>query len=265
MFEALGYDFIQRSLAAGLVLSLMAPLIGSFLVAQRYSLMADTLAHVSLLGVALGLLLDINPLVSALVVSLAAAWAIEGLRERESSSTDSILAIFLWAGLAGAVVLISLSKGFTVNLFSYLFGDIAAVQPAELWAICGLGAVVLLVFWGFRKEFFALALDKELAQASGIQSKIYNRLLVLMAATTVALASKVMGVLLIGALMVIPFTAAANLNRSFKASLIISILISVLSVTLGLALSFQYDLAPGGAIVLCALGFYLLSTLARRR
>jgi len=265
MLEALSYDFIQRSLAAGLVLSLIAPLIGSFLVAQRYSLMADTLAHVSLFGVALGLLMGINPLASALVVSLVAAWAIEGLRDRGKSSTDSILAIFLWAGLAGAVVLISLSKGFNINLFSYLFGDIASVQPTELWAIGGLGGIVLLIFWGFRKEFFSLALDEELAQASGIPSKLYNRVLVLMAATTVALASKVMGVLLIGALMVIPFTAAANLQRSFRASLIIAVLISVVSVTLGLALSFQFDLAPGGAIVLCALAFYLVSTALRPR
>ena len=157
MLEALSYDFIQRSLLAGLVLALMAPLIGSFLVARRYSLMADTLAHVSLFGVALGLLMGIHPLASALVTSLLAAWAIEGMRERQGGSAESILAIFLWGGLAGAVVLISLSNGFKINLFNYLFGDISGVNPEELLAICLLGALVIFIFWG---------LDIELIQSS---------------------------------------------------------------------------------------------------
>ena len=265
MLEALSYDFIQRSLWAGLILAMTAPLIGSFLVARRYSLMADALAHVSLFGVGLGLLLGIHPLAAALVTALLTAWVIEGIRERQGGSADTLLAIFLWGGLAGAVVLVSLAHGFKVNLYNYLFGDIAGVQPEELWVITLLGSLVILVFWAFRKEFFALALDEELAKASGIRARVYNRVLILMAAITVALAARVMGVLLIGALMVIPFSAAANLNKSFFVTLLVSVGLSMSSVTLGIALSYRYDLAPGGTIVLCALGFFLLSLLFRSK
>ncbi|MDT8446185.1 MAG: metal ABC transporter permease [bacterium] len=264
MLELFQFEFIRRGFAAGLILAVCAPLIGSFLVARRYSLLADTLAHVSLLGVALGLLIQVNPLLSALAVSLLAAWAIEALRERQGEAGDSLLAIFLWGGLAGAVVLISLAQGFQVNLFGYLFGDIAGVQPNELYLIAGLGGLVSLSVWLFRRQLFALALDEDLARASGINARLYNRILVLLAALTVSLAARVLGVLLVGALMVIPFAAASHWAQGFRRALALSLVFSVLSVVLGLLASYQYNLAPGGAIVLAALGFYLSSTWRRR-
>ena len=264
MIEALQYGFIQRSLFAGLILGLTAPLIGSFLVIRRYSLMADSLAHVSLLGVALGLLLEVNPLAAALLTALIAAWAIESMVEKRLGEADNILAIFLWGGLAGAAVVISLAGGFQASLFSYLFGDISGVQPEEVWIIALLGGLIVLVFLAFNKKFFALAVDPELARASGINGAFYNRLLVLMAAVTVALAARILGVLLIGALMVIPFSAARNWGRGFGFSLGLALVISVISVLTGLMISYQFNLAPGGAIVLCALFFYGISSLAAK-
>lgn len=265
MVELFQFEFVQRSFLAGLILAFCAPLIGSFLVAKRYSLLADTLAHVSLLGVALGLLLEINPLYSALGVSLVAAWAIEALREKHhESGADSLLAIFLWGGLAGAVVLVSLARGFQVNLFGYLFGDIAGVQPGETWLIGGLGLLVVVTVTAFRRQFFALALDEDLAQASGINARFYNRLLVLLAALTVSLAARVLGVLLVGALMVVPFAAAARWAQAFRPALFLAVGISVFSVVAGLLASYHFNLAPGGAIVLVALAIYLLGSLKGR-
>jgi zinc transport system permease protein len=259
MLEIFQYDFMVRAFIAGLAIAIIAPLIGTFLVVRRYSLMADTLAHVSLLGVSFGLLLRINPIVTALGISVLASAAIEKLRRERKIFGESVLALFLTGSLAIATVLISISKGFNGSLFSYLFGSIATVSQIDLYLILSLGLVVLLTVYLLYKELFAISFDEELAGVNGLPVKVLNLALVALAAITVSLSMRIVGVLLISALMVIPVLAAMQYKRNFKQTLWLAVLFSLLSVLVGLVSSYYLDLASGGTIVIIALIIFFLS------
>lgn len=263
MPEIFQFDFMIRAFVAGLTIAFVAPMIGIFLVVRRYSLMADTLAHVSLAGVAIGLLAKINPLTTGIIAPVVSAICIEKLRSVKKISGESLLALFLSGSLAIAIVLLSLAKGFNANLFSFLFGSISTVAPGDLYLIVGLGILVLTTILAFYKELFSVSFDEELAKASGIRTQAFNLILTILAAVTVALAMRVVGVLLIGALMVIPVIAAMQFGWSFRQTLLLAIAFSFLSVFLGLFLSFYLDLASGGTIVVIALIIFLLSLLNR--
>lgn len=254
-----------RAFAAGSIIGIIAPLIGTFLVVRRFSRLADTLAHVSLAGVAIGLLTRTDPVISAVAVCVLTALAVEKLRESDKIFGESALAIFLWSGMAVAVVIISLAKGFNVGLFSFLFGSITTVTPGDLYLIGVLGVLVILMVAIFYKELFFVSSDEELAQVSGINAHAFNRVLMILAAITIALSMRIVGILLIGALMVIPVITAMHFSRSFKQTLLISVAISLISVIIGLFLSYYYDLASGGTIVLVSLMIFLAGLLFRQR
>jgi len=259
MLEIFQFDFMLRAFAAGIIIAIIAPPIGAFLIIRRYSLMADTLAHISLLGIAIGLLTGINPIGAAIVVSILGAVGIERLRGGKKIAGDSALALFLSGSLAIAVVLIGLTRGFNIDLFSFLFGSIATVSISDLYFILGLGIVVLTIIIFFYKELFLVSFNEELAQASGISAKIFNLVLIVLAAITVSLAIRTIGALLIGALTVIPVLAAFQYERSFKQTIFLSIIFSLVSVISGLFLSFYFALPSGGIIVVVALAIFLLS------
>lgn len=248
-----------RAFIAGSMISIIAPLIGCFLVVRRYSLMADTLAHVSLVGVAIGLLTHGNPVATSTITSGVAALGIEKLRTSRKIFGESILALFLSGSLAVASVLISIAKGFNTNLFTYLFGSITTVSLNDLYFIGVLGLVVLISIILLYKELFLVTTDEELAQVNGVNPKIFNTLLVIMAAITVSLSMNIVGILLVGALMIIPVITAMQIAHSFKQTLILSVVFSLFSVVSGLFLSYYFDLASGGTIVLIALVIFLLS------
>jgi zinc transport system permease protein len=255
MLEIFQYGFMVRAFAAGTMIGIIAPLIGTFLVIRRYSRLADTLAHVSLAGVAVGLLTRTDPVVSAIVISVSTAFCVEKLRFRKGIFGESVLALFLWSGMAVAVVIISIARGFNVGLFSFLFGfgSITTIAPSDLYFVGILGALVLLLVIICYKELFIVSFDEELAQVNGIKAKSFNMFLVILAAVTVSLSMRVVGILLIGALMVIPVITAMQFSRSFKQTLIVSVVISLCSVVAGLFLSYYFDLASGGTIVLVAM------------
>jgi zinc transport system permease protein len=257
--EFLEYAFMQRALAAGLVIGVIAPLIGSFLVVRSYTRLADTLAHVSLAGVAGGLMAGLDPVLGAVCVSALAAMGVEALRARGRMVADAALAIFLWGGLALAVVIVSVSYGFNADLFGFLFGSIATVGNKDLMVICVLGGIVAMCVVLYYRELFLVSWSEELARASGIKVRFLNHLLVLTAAFTVALSLRVVGLLLVGALMSIPVLAATQVARSFRGVVAISIGLSVFSVVTGLFASYHLDLASGGTIVLVAVGLFMLS------
>lgn len=259
MLEIFQYDFMVRAFEAGIAIGIIAPLIGTFLVVRRYSLMADTLAHVSFAGVAIGLLLKINPIFSAIVLSVVAAFGIESLRSARRIFGESVLALFLSGSLALAVIILSLAKGFNANLFSYLFGSISTVSTTDLWVTLVLAVVVFFDVVFLYKEIFFASFDAELAEASGLPVKMINITTVMLAAVAIALSIRIVGVLLIGALMVIPSISAMQYGRSFRATLILSVIFSLLSVIMGLFASYYFDLASGGAIVLVALFIFLIS------
>ncbi len=265
MFEIFNYDFMVRAFQAGIAIGIVAPVIGMFLVVRRYSLMADTLAHVSLAGVAVGLLLAVNPIFSAIALSVAAAVGIEGLRNSKRVFSESVLALFLSGSLAVAVVILSIAKGFNANLFSYLFGSISTVSPTDVWITVALAAVVFLSVFLFYKELFFVSFDEEVAQASGLPVKRLNLMIVILAALAVALSIRIVGVLLIGALMVIPVIAAMQYGRSFRTTLFISVAFSLISVIVGLFSSYYLDIASGGAIVLVALAIFLISIIFTKK
>lgn len=248
-----------RAFEAGIAIGIVAPLIGIFLVVRRYSLMADTLAHVSFAGVAIGLLLKINPIFTAIGLSVVAGFGIEYLRSSRRLFGDSILALFLSGSLAIAVIILSLSEGFNANLFSYLFGSISTVSTTELIVIITLSIVVILDVLFLYKELFFTSYDTELAQASGLPVKMINITMVTMTAVAVAISISIVGVLLVGALMVIPVISAMQYGRGFRYTLILSVIFSLISVILGLISSYYYDIASGGAIVMIALIIFLIS------
>ena len=185
MFSIFQYDFIVRAFTAGVITAVIAPAIGMFLVVRRYSLMADTLAHVSLVGVAVGLLTNVSPVVGSLIVAVVASVAIESLRESKKIFGESILALFLSGGLAVAVVIISLGHGFSVNLMSYLFGSITTVTASDIRIIAVSGVLIMAVLTVFYKELFCVAFNEELAAASGMNVRALNIALIVLAAVTV--------------------------------------------------------------------------------
>ena len=254
------YDFMLRALAAGILSALTVPAIGMFLVVRRYSNLPDTLAHASLLGVAIGLLCHISPIRTALIVGILVALAIEWTRDTAAGYSESILTLFLFGSLGTALVIISATHGLSANLFSYLFGSITTVQSSDLWLMLGISVGVLgILRWRYR-IFFLIALDPDLAQAHGIPVRRYHFLLVFLAALTIGIALQSLGALLIGALMVIPVLTALQLRTSFIRTLFFSIFYALCSVIIGLIAAQYFNIAAGGAIVVSLVVLFLLTT-----
>jgi len=252
------YGFIIRGIEAGVIVALIAPLIGIFLVLRRYSLIADTLAHISLSGIALGLLLGISPVFTALVTVLLASLGIERLRFSRRVYGESALALFLSGSLALAVVLLSLAHGLNANLFNYLFGSIVTVTKNDVRAILILAFVVIIVLGAFYKELVYATFDEEAARVSGVPVRIVNTVLVMLSALTVSLAIPIVGVLLVAALIVIPVVAALQLRKSFTRTIVYAEFISLFSVISGIFVSFYLNLSTGGVIVLITLAIFIL-------
>ncbi|MBI5787653.1 MAG: metal ABC transporter permease [Candidatus Schekmanbacteria bacterium] len=264
MAEIFQFDFMIRAFIAGIAVAVIAPLIGLFLVVRRYSLMSDTLAHISLLGVTIGFLTNISPLLMAVLLASCSAFGMEKLRSHKKFSGDAILSLFLSGSLALAVIMISFIRGLNVNLLSFLFGSISTVSVNDLYFIVSLCLLVLATITGFYKELFLVSLDEELAAANGIKIKTFNLTLIILAAISVSLSIKIVGALLIGALMTIPVMTAIQFRCSFRETLLLSILFSLLSVVSGLFLSYYLGWASGGTIVIVALLIFLLSLVAEK-
>lgn len=250
------YSFIIRAFEAGTIVAIIAPLIGTFLVLRRYSLIADTLSHVSLAGLSLGTFLGINPLFTALGVTLASSFGIDRLRSARKIYGESVLALFLSGSLAIAVILFGLAKNFNTKLINYLFGSILTVTATEVYTILILGILILLVIKLFYKELVFTTFDEEAAKVSGIPTKFINSLLIILSALTVSLSIPIVGVLLISALIVIPTITALEFKTSLIRSIMYAEIISLFSVLSGIVLSFYFNLATGGTIVLIMLTIF---------
>lgn len=265
IYEMLHYPFMQRAFAAGLIIALLAAMSGSFIVLRRYSLLSETLAHVSLVGVSVGLLFGLSPLWMAVAASLIASWLIEYLRSVHGMYSDSILAIFLSGSLALAIVIVSISGSFNASLFSYLFGSILSVSNEDLMIMSFFGAIAMALLVLFFKELYFIAFDEEVARTSGIRVLALNFMLVSIIAVIIALSIRVVGTLLIGALMVIPPVAAIRFGMGFFKTTLLSIAIALISVIIGLSASYFFSLPSGAAIVLCLLVIFVLALIVNRR
>jgi len=265
MLEIFQYDFMQRAFVAGLIIAILASISGTFVVLKRYSMISETLAHSALVGVAVGLVAGYNPLWMAVIVAVFSAWLIEYLRSSFSLYSDAILAILLSGSLAIAVIIVSLGGAFNNSLFSYLFGSILSVSDEDVTTILIFGTLSLALLLTFSKELYFIAYDEEVAKTSGIKVKLLNYLLVTVVAIIIALSIRVVGSLLIGALMVIPSVAALQYRVGFLATMIISFIFAILSVIAGITLSFYFSLPSGATIVICVLVLFIISLVINKK
>lgn len=261
MFEIFHYDFMIRAFAAGLIIAGCLPLLGGFLVARRYSLIADSLAHVSLAGVGASFLLGFTPVLIALPVAVGGAILLEWLRQNKQISGETSLAILMSSGLALAVVLTNLAHGARADFNSYLFGSITTTSPQDLvilaFAAVGVAAVIL---WNYRPYLY-IAFSEDGARIAGYKVKELNYILAAATAIMVVLSLRIVGGLLISALLVIPIVTAGRFAKSFAQTITLAIALALVSVIVGLVLAFYVGLAAGGAIVLTAMAIFLLSLL----
>ena len=266
--EFLEPAFMQRALLAAVAVGLTAPAVGIYLLQRRLALLGDGLGHVALTGVALGFLLGTAPILTAVVVATLGAVAVELIRARARTGGDVALAMLFYGGIAGGVLLIGLSPGGSnANLVAYLFGSLTTVGSGDLMSICLLAAGVLAVTVGLRRTLFAVCFDEEFATASGLPVRAANLLLAVTTAVTVTVAMRIVGLLLVSALMVVPVAAAQQLTRGFRSTLVGSLLVGVLVSVGGVVLSWYADVASGASIVVLAIVVFSLTavTAAVRR
>jgi zinc transport system permease protein len=245
-------DFMRLAFAAGAVVGVVAPAVGFFLVQRRMSLIGDGIGHAAFAGVATGYLLGVSPVAAALVASVLAAIGIEWLRGRHGTAGDQALALVFYTGIAAGVVLISAAGALNANLFAFLFGSILTITNQDLALIASLGAAGLALIAVLYRGLVAVSLDAEGARVSGVPVTLLNVLLAVLAGVTIAVSMRIVGILLIAALMVLPVIAASQLAWSISSTIFVAMVIGLLSVLSGLSVSYYADLAPGGAIVLVA-------------
>jgi zinc transport system permease protein len=259
MFDS---EFMRLAFAVGAIVGVLAPTVGFFLVQRGMSLIGDGIGHVAFAGVALGVLLDISPVLTALVAAVVGAVGIEWLRARRGAAGDQALALVFYTGLAAGVVLISLADSLNVNLFAYLFGSILTVTREDLALIAVFGAIALVLIALFYRALCAVVLDEEGARVAGLPIGALNGLVAALAALTIALSMQIVGILLIAALMVLPVTAATRIAWSMRSTLLLSAAIGLGSVLVGLTASYHADIPPGGTIVLVAAATALVAMAA---
>jgi zinc transport system permease protein len=256
--------FFQRALIGGLLIGLTAPLMGVFLVLRRLSMIGDTLAHVSIAGVALGFLINVYPVAVGLVFAILASFAIERLRKAYRTYAELSIAIIMSGGVALATLLFTLGKGFNVNVMSYFFGSIYTLDKIDLTVVAGVTVLVLLVVLFNFKEMFLMFFDEEAAGVSGLPLRMYNIVITLLTALVISVSIKIVGALLVSSLLTIPVACSLIVARSFKHSVILAVLFSELSVLAGLIIAGVYDLAPGASIVLLLILALIISLFFKR-
>ena len=262
MLDVLEPEFMRLALGAGAVVGVLAPAVGFFLVQRRQSLVGDGIGHVAFAGVAAGILLDVSPVLTALVAAVLGGVAIELLRSRGGTAGDQALALVFYTGIALGVVLVSLAGALDVDLFQYLFGSLRTVTRGDLVLIAALGGVGLATIALLYRPFAALAVDEEGARVAGLPIGGLNVALATLAAVTVALSMRVVGILLVAALMVLPVSAATRVAWSMRSAFLLSLVFGLVAVLVGLTLSYYADLPPGGTIVLVSAAGFVLALVA---
>ncbi len=253
MLDLLDYEFMRRALVAAFLTGLAAPAVGTYLVQRRLALLGDGIGHIALTGVALGVLTGRAPLLTAVVVAAAGALVIELLRAHAGTSGDVALALLFYGGIAGGVLIIGLAGESAATLNKYLFGAITTVSADDLVVVWVLAVAVLAFAIGLWPQLFAVCQDEEHARVSGVPARTYGLLIAVLAAVTVTVSMRTVGLLLVSALMVVPVATAQQLTRSFRSTFALAMLLGVVASLAGVVTSFHADTAPGPTIVLLAL------------
>lgn len=273
--EIIGFlsdPLMQRSLVAAIIVGLVAPVMGTYLVQRKLSLLGDGIGHVALTGVALGWIVgaamglverDALAIPGAVVTAIIGALAIEFVRERGRTNGDIALALMFYAGIAGGVVLIGIAGGTNANLMGYLFGSISTVSQLDLLLIAGLGLIILVIGFGMRGLLFAVSHDEEFARASGLPVRLANMVIAVIAALTVTVAMRVVGLLLVSAIMILPVAVAQLVTMSFRRTMTVAMFTGVTVCIVGLSITYWYPLSPGATIVMVAVAAYTLIAVAK--
>ncbi|MFF2090271.1 metal ABC transporter permease [Paenibacillus sp. NPDC058174] len=256
--EILGSEFFQRALIGGVLIGITAPLIGIFLVLRRLSMIGDTLSHVSIAGVALGFLIGVYPVAVGLLFAIAASFAIEKLRKAYKTYAELSIAIIMSGGVALASILFTLGKGFNVNVNGYLFGSIYTLGNIDIVTIAIVTVVVLVAMRTQVKELFLLTFDEDAAAVSGLPVRFYNVMISVLTALVISASIKIVGALLVSALLTIPAACSLIIARSFRQTIFAVVIIGELAVVFGLLIAGVWNLAPGGTIVLLLIAILLV-------
>src|SRR5690625_2867143 len=266
MIQALfEYEFIRYSFVSGVIAGLIAPLVGTFIVIRRLSLIADALSHVTLGGIAFGVYLSsifavtINPLITGIIFSILGALGIERLRSVYKHYQELAIPIIMSLGIAVGIVFLSLANGFNQDLFGYLFGSISAVSLNDLILISVIGVIVLSFIFLLYKELFMVSFDEEYANVMNINKWIYIAFIIVVA-LVISASMRIVGILLVSALMTLPVASAMRVTSSFRQLMFTSVVFGEISVITGLILSFYLNISPGGTIVLVSI-LILLGTI----
>lgn len=257
-------EFMRNALLAGVFVGLAAPAIGIFLVQRRLALMGDGIGHVAFTGVAAGILTNTAPVGTAIVAAVLGAILIETMRARGRTQGDVALALIFYGGIAGGVFLASFAPSGGSGLFGYLFGSVLTVSRGELLAVAIVSALVVVLTTGLRKELFAVSYDEEVARVSGLPVRALNLAIAITAAVTIAVTMKVVGILLVSAMLVVPVAAVQQVTRTFAATFLGSMLLGVAVCVGGLLAAYYLDVYPASTIVLSAIGAFLVAALFGR-
>ncbi|MFD2761475.1 metal ABC transporter permease [Lentibacillus juripiscarius] len=268
--DFLEYDFLRHTFYTGLLIGIIAPLLGTFIVVRRLSLIADALSHVTLAGIAFGLFVDkkfaigVAPLYSGMGFSVLGSIFIEKLRAVYNAYQELAIPIILSGGVGLSVIFIALADGFNTDLFNYLFGSVSAVSKKDFYVILGISILIIAVIWLFYKELVTLSFDEEHAVVSGIHAKRIHFLFIVLTALVIAASIRVVGVLLVSALMTLPVASAMRLAKGFRQMMLFSVLFGESAVIIGLITGYYFSIPPGGTIVLASIAI-LLAAIGKKR
>lgn len=263
MFEIFQYTFMQRALIAGSLIGIICPLIGVFIVLRRMSLIGDSLSHVALSGVLVGIITNIYPIFTAILASIIAAISIEKLRKNYEKYAELSIAIVLSLGIGISVILIGLAKSINFDLMGYLFGSITTVLSKDLLVIFLLSIFIIFFVKFLYKELFYITFDEESARLSGIPIKTINTIFIIIVAITITLSMRIVGALLVSSLMVIPVACSMQVAKSFKQTLFFSVTFAQISIFIGIISSYYLEIAPGGTIVVTSTLFLVFTLFSK--
>ncbi|MBK3493302.1 metal ABC transporter permease [Viridibacillus sp. YIM B01967] len=268
----LHYEFLQNAFLSGIIIGIIAPLLGVFIVVRRLSLIADALSHVTLAGIAGSLYLSqtftglalLNPLYLGIVASVSGSVLIERLRRLYKHYEELAIPIIMSGGIGISAIFISLAKGFSTDLFSYLFGSVSAVSRQDLFIVVAIAVLVLAFIYLFYKELFVLSFDDEYAKASGLPAKWIHLLFMIITALVIAASMRIVGILLVSSLMTLPVAASIRIAKGFKQAILYAIVFGEAAVIAGLVSAFYLDLAPGGTIVVISILILLVVIIGKK-
>ena len=263
--EMLQYDFIQRAFAAGLAISLITPILGLLLILRRQSLLSDTLSHISLAGVALGLLLQWQPAYTTLLVVVVASLIIEYLRNVYADFSEISVAMMMAVGMSVALVLLSVSdnsQGFQIEQF--LFGSILLISDQEVALLYGLAVIIIVLYLIFRKPLYVMSFDEATAYTAGLPVKVMSIVFSVITGVAISIMMPIVGALLVSALIVIPSATAIKISSSFTQTILTAFVISLIGILTGISLSYQIDTPPGASITLSYMVIFVVISLGHK-